>query len=333
MVGATIGGGVGRWQGLDGLIIDSLLSVRLVTADGSLIHVSADSHPDLYWAIRGAAANFGIITSATYKLSPQTNNGQMLSADFILPAASNGSYFDMLQSLENNMPAELAVIAIVEANTTTGEAQILTNWVYFGSEDKGRELIAPILDLNPIISNVSMLAYNTIIPNALFKLGITACEPVHVKGYGVNYRNLSSSTYKTVFQRLSDFYATYPDGRGSSIELEIFARQAVKAVPAHATAYPWRDTRGYVGISFGWNTTETEQAGDALGNLIRSDFVATSGYDDLAVYVSYAHGDESREQMYGSNVPRLVKLKQKWDPDNVFRFYHDLAEERAGVVT
>lgn len=121
MVGATIGGGVGRWQGLDGLIIDSLLSVRLVTADGRLIHVSADSHPDLFWAIRGAAANFGIITSATYKLSPQTNNGQLLNADFILPAASNGTYFDLLQSLEDNMPAELAVIAIVEANTTTGE--------------------------------------------------------------------------------------------------------------------------------------------------------------------------------------------------------------------
>lgn len=121
MVGATIGGGVGRWQGLDGLIIDSLLSVRLVTAAGRLIDVSKDSHPDLYWAIRGAAANFGIITSATYKMSPQTNNGQMLSADFILPAASNGSYFDMLQSLEDSMPAELATIAIIEANTTTGE--------------------------------------------------------------------------------------------------------------------------------------------------------------------------------------------------------------------
>ena len=94
--------------------------------------------------------------------------------------------------------------------------------------------------------NISMLAYNTIIPNALFKLGITVCEPVHVKGYGVNYRNLSSFTYQTVFQRLSDFYAAYPDGRGSSIELEIFAPQAVQEVATDATAYPWRDSRGYV---------------------------------------------------------------------------------------
>lgn len=85
------------------------------------------------------------------------------------------------------------------------------------------------------------------------------------------------------------------------------------------------------GISFGWNSTETEQAGDAMADVVRSDFVATSGYDDLAVYVSYAHGDESREQMYGSNVPRLVQLKSEWDPDDVFRFYHDLATDTPGA--
>ena len=84
-------------------------------------------------------------------------------------------------------------------------------------------------------------------------------------------------------------------------------------------------------ISFGWNTTETEQAGDTMAAVVRSDFVATSGYDDLAVYVSYAHGDESREQMYGSNLPRLVQLKNEWDPDNVFRFYHDLATDNSGA--
>ena len=98
----------------------------------------------------------------------------------------------------------------------------------------------------------------------------------------------------------------------------------------HRNMIPLTDA-GSRGISFGWNTTETEQAGDAMANVIRSDFVATSGYDDLAVYVSYAHGDESREQMYGSNVPRLVQLKKKWDPDDVFRFYHDLATDRAGA--
>lgn len=76
MVGASIGAGVGRYQGINGLIIHNLLSVRLVTAAGKLIDISATSHPDLWWAIRGAGANFDIITSATFKLTPLVNGGQ-----------------------------------------------------------------------------------------------------------------------------------------------------------------------------------------------------------------------------------------------------------------
>ena len=121
MVGATVGAGVGRYQGVNGLIIDSLLSVRLVTAEGKLIDVSEVSNPDLYWAIRGAGANFGIITSATYQLHPQINNGQVLNADFIFPASSNTSYFDILQPLQDNMPAELAADTFMEYNATVGD--------------------------------------------------------------------------------------------------------------------------------------------------------------------------------------------------------------------
>ena len=90
-----------------------------------------------------------------------------------------------------------------------------------------------------------MVAYNKLTNTAAFGLGVSICEPVHFKNYGANYRNLSSSTYQTVFQKLSDFYVNYPDGRDSSVDLEIFAPQAVEAVASDATAYPWRDSRGY----------------------------------------------------------------------------------------
>ena len=91
-----------------------------------------------------------------------------------------------------------------------------------------------------------MVACNKQTNTAAFGLSVKICEPVYIKGYGVNYRNLSSSTFQTVFQKLSDFYADYPDGRDSTVEIEIFARQAVEAVANNATAYPWRDSRGYL---------------------------------------------------------------------------------------
>lgn len=92
-----------------------------------------------------------------------------------------------------------------------------------------------------------MIAYNEIYPNALGGLGDSLCgdHKVSEVGYGINYANLSSSTFQTVFQKLSDFYIQYPDGIDSSIEMEIFAPQAVEKVAVNATAYPWRNSRGY----------------------------------------------------------------------------------------
>lgn len=121
MVGAAVGGGIGRYQGVNGLIIDSILSVNMVTATGDLIVVSNDSNPDLFWGIRGAAPNFGIITEATFQLHPLLNEGQFLSADFMLPASSNKTYFDMLQSFQDDMPPELSTISIIQYNTTSEE--------------------------------------------------------------------------------------------------------------------------------------------------------------------------------------------------------------------
>ncbi|KAH9208147.1 FAD binding domain-containing protein [Leptodontidium sp. 2 PMI_412] len=246
MIGATVGGGVGRWQGVDGLIIDRLMSVRLVTARGTLIDVSENSHPELFWAIRGAAPNFGIITSATYQLAPQLNKGQVLSADFVLPASSSVPYFDLLESLSNTMPAELSTISIMVYNDTVGAPQILVGWVYIGPEDEGRELIAPILDLNPTYTSISTVAYNELNKVALRGLGTAICSPTVANGYAANFRNLSSSTYQEVFQTLSDFYIDHPGGRSSSVEIEIFSPQAVEAVAVDATAYPWRESKGYV---------------------------------------------------------------------------------------
>jgi hypothetical protein len=70
-----------------------------------------------------------------------------------------------------------------------------------------------------------------------------------------------------------------------------------------------------------------EKAANALAESLRADFAATSGYPDLSVYVSYAHGDEKLEQIYGDSLPRLVALKKKWDPKNVFKYNNGLPTE------
>jgi fumiquinazoline A oxidase len=123
MVGATIGAGIGPLQGLHGLIADALLSVRMVTATGDLITVSNTSNPDLFWAIRGAGANFGIITSATYKIHDATNRGQVLNADFGFPGTANASLYNLLQSWDNAFPKEAGLAIVAGFNATSGQVR------------------------------------------------------------------------------------------------------------------------------------------------------------------------------------------------------------------
>lgn len=113
MTGVTIGAGVGRQSGMLGLLHDSLLSVQLITAAGESITVSSKSNPDLFWAVRGAGANFGVITSATYRLHKPVNNNQLTNVDFVFTAAQVGAYFDVLQSFNDALPPELASISII----------------------------------------------------------------------------------------------------------------------------------------------------------------------------------------------------------------------------
>lgn len=118
-MGVTLGGGVGRWSGVYGTISDALVSVRLVAADARILDVSEKTRPDLFWALRGAGANFGIVTSATYKLQKiESEPGQVVNADFIIPPSMVPEYFKALESYNGVMPAKLAAVSVVTYDQT-----------------------------------------------------------------------------------------------------------------------------------------------------------------------------------------------------------------------
>lgn len=118
-VGLTIGSGVGRFTGLFGLVSDALLSARVITADGRLVQVSEKENENLFWGMRGAGANLGVVTSATYKAHKLVNQGQIMNADLIFPANMSKQYFDVLASFSGKMPANLAVVTIINYDRAT----------------------------------------------------------------------------------------------------------------------------------------------------------------------------------------------------------------------
>ncbi|KAH7383958.1 hypothetical protein BKA66DRAFT_463175 [Pyrenochaeta sp. MPI-SDFR-AT-0127] len=327
LIGVTVGGGVGRYQGSYGLVIDALVSVRMVTAKGEIIHVSEDSHPDLFWAIRGAGSNFGIITSATYEAHPLTDDGDIFVGEFIVPSGRESEYFELLERM-SPIPAELASFMFINYNSTSNRTQAQVQWTYKGHEEAARKALAPILNFGLEITLLETRKWTQLISD-IFGIGMDAiCAPGFPRNlYSWNLKQYSATTYKTSFTKMVDFFANYPRGRNSYLGYEFFPNQAMAAVPLDQTAFPWRDSTGYINynVVFEEGDNVTEAASTALGLELRKDLVATSGYPELTVFVSYAHGDEKLEQIYSKEkLPRLASLKKIWDPQQVFNYNNGL---------
>jgi hypothetical protein len=127
-IGAGIGAGIGYLQGTLGLVIDALVSARLVIGSGDLVEVSKDSNPDLFWAIRGAGANFGIITSAVFKVTRQVDDGQIYYADVIYGPDQKVAYFELMEKLNRNFPSKLGFSSTIFWNGQTSQVCLLPLW-------------------------------------------------------------------------------------------------------------------------------------------------------------------------------------------------------------
>ncbi|KAF4953187.1 hypothetical protein FGADI_6162 [Fusarium gaditjirri] len=287
-IGVTLGGGVGRFQGVYGLLADALISVRLITANGEVLEVSRHSYPDLFWAIRGAGANFGVVTSATYSVHPLTNNGDMFVAEFLIPPRRWSEYFRTMESM-SPLPAELSSLLLNSFNTTTNQTQLYAHWAYKGPETEARKHLSPILNMNLTATQMKVLPWNRLVENTFGGAAITA--------------------------------------RSSTLLYEFFPNQAMAAIPLDETAFPRRDTTAYINLilTSTIHNSETDNALTRFGEEIRRDIAATSGYSEITTFVNYAHGDETLEQIYGKDkLARLAALKKIWDPNEVFSFNNGL---------
>ncbi|KAI1261130.1 hypothetical protein F5Y18DRAFT_431433 [Xylariaceae sp. FL1019] len=244
MVGVTLGAGVGRSSGVFGLVMDSLISVRVVFSTGEHIEVSETKHPSLFWAIRGAGANFGIVTSATYRLHNQSNNGQVVNVDFIFPAAMATAYFDALQSYNDNLPALHLPPSSHIMSLYRMWAQMFANWVYLGTEQKAREVLAPLFNLKPPITSLSVVPWSKILAVDGFQIDPLLCQRGIIRDlYSANVRVPSSSTYQDTFIKMQSFYRQYSSAVESVIQVEVYPNQKTKSIPSDTTAYPWRDAQ------------------------------------------------------------------------------------------
>ncbi|EAW08664.1 FAD-binding oxidoreductase [Aspergillus clavatus NRRL 1] len=314
-LGTMVGGGLGSLQGVRGILADSLVSAHVVTAAGELITVSKDSNPDLFWAIRGAGHNFGIVVSATFRTYEPTNGGLSWTGDFIFPNSQNASVFELVKSLDDGLPIGVFYGVMGTFNKTTKEPLLTVRLIVMGDEEYAAPHLAKVMDLNPLSSTWESKKWNTYGHNSA-----TMCEKSwNVTLYSIGMERTDVSTLSEAWTNWSTF----------SVEREMFdgfwmverhPEQVLLAVPEEERGvYPWRDTKLYMFfVNYMLDASHKSEVHATMAPM-RAKLQEVMGFENQHAYVNEAYGDEGPEVWFGAhNLPRLVALKQKWDPKNQF---------------
>jgi hypothetical protein len=122
VAGATLGGGIGFYSGIYGVISDSLLSADIVLPSGELVEASNHKNADLFWALKGAGSNFGVVTSLTFQVYDSPNTGMVMNADMIFPVSLNGTLWKFAKSFLGKQPKELSMGFSVTFDPTSQQA-------------------------------------------------------------------------------------------------------------------------------------------------------------------------------------------------------------------
>nr|QPI71215.1 FAD-linked oxidoreductase [Ovatospora brasiliensis] len=331
MVGATLGGGIGPLQGVRGLIIDALVSVRIVTGTGEIVTASKTQNSDLFWGIRGAGANFGIVTSATYRVSDQTNGGNVVIMDVSFAAEKNASVFNLLDSLvRNGQPGEFSIGFGAVWDPNAGAPVISLSSFYFGPESAAAAYNQPFLDLGPTVQRVQTVPWNKLISTMRFGGDTQACIKGRLQSvYGSNLYSFDPANFQRTFADMSDFFAANPNLRNSMFVAELFPPANTVTVPDGETAYPFRNTTAYSLFQFALPDPSYQPTVDAFAVPARRAYAAGGGNPNVEVYVNYAHGDEGVNAWYSPRkLGRLRGLKNRWDPHNLFSFTNGINPPR-----
>ncbi|KAI0877508.1 hypothetical protein GGS24DRAFT_487881 [Hypoxylon argillaceum] len=332
MVGATLGAGIGRLEGLYGLMVDSLLSVRLMLPNTTVVEVSQESNPDLFWGIKGAGFNFGYVLNATYRVYDAPAKGTNFNADFEFPLNSTRAFYQALHDRAGKLPAPLCLSTSLSLSATENVTTLQVNAVYAGPEEEGRAAVQFLQDIGTDIRrNYSQVAWNTVPENAFFLAGNTlldVCGGTYGRRVvrGVAFNHLDVDAHVKMSEQLNYLVTKYPQMSTSDNGMYFCATQAVQAQSKDASAYPWRQAIGHQtwGFVYADNTT-TDADIEHLPEKIRDTIAATAGTDGLNTYIGFSNGDEPPEAIWSrEHLQRLAKLKKEYDPLGLFSSYHPI---------
>ncbi|KAI1409256.1 hypothetical protein F5Y13DRAFT_182153 [Hypoxylon sp. FL1857] len=321
-LGAILGGGYGNLMGLFGFGVDNVLSLRVVTADGQLRNVTSSSDSALFWALRGAGPNLGIVTSAVLKSYPALESDMDMQAwtgSLVFNPDKLEEVVQAIQDLDLQPDMNIFMYFISGGLPTNEPAVIITPFLHKGNATSGRAAFAAFYAIGPESDTTAVISYDQ------WNSGSGGfCAPGARKpSYGVGFQRMVPATWRQIWNEYIEFQQR-PTAQNSVVLLEAYSLIKARSEDPNSAAFPHRGVN-FNAVAIPWyDDTSLDDEAQAFGSAARDLWRAT---DDLAynsTYVNFAHGDEDLGVVYGSSLTKLLEIKRQFDPNDQFNQWFNL---------
>jgi hypothetical protein len=310
--GLTLGGGEGWLMGKYGMSVDNLLAAELVTADGDVLTVGPDDHPDLFWAIRGGGGNFGIATALEYRAHhvPEVFGGVVAH-----PLTATAGVAEQYRNVTSSAPDELtAFLALLHAPDGSGTKLIGTPLCHCGEPLQADRDSAMLREARTVAVDTC-----TVQPYPDINVMLDAAFPAGTFNYWKSafLRELSGDAIDV----LVDAFASCPSTMTSIVLAHYHG--ATSRIPPTETAVAHRGP-GYSAVIL----SQWANPADTNSNITwtQATFQALRPHVTDQVYVNNLSNDDEAmvASAYGVNLTRLTDIKRRYDPDNIFHLNHNI---------
>jgi hypothetical protein len=307
--GLTLGGGFGRLTPRFGLSCDNLRAADVITASGEYVRAGMEENRELLWGLKGGGGNFGVVTSFEYQLHPVSP--MMYGGVLLYPLAKARELLRFIAEFSESKPDELFVDTML-ANLPQPGKVIGFSVCYSGPPDKGEETVKPLRRFGPLVDAVK--------PSSYIELQ-TAQDRGAQHGLGYYERSgfLTGIPPELIDAAVDSMESAQPPG--ARIMFTGDCAGAFNRVPRDATAFWNRDARSTLIVQGFWADPRDAAASEAHLGWARATFDRLSPHTK-GFYVNTIAVDDPSQRVratYGDNYPRLLTLKRKYDPTNLFR--------------
>jgi FAD/FMN-containing dehydrogenase len=320
VAGLTLGGGFGWLSRKYGMTVDNLLSANVVTADGRQVRASEKENADLFWGLRGGGGNFGVVTSFEYQLHPVGPN--VLSGLIVYPFDQAKKVLTEFARFTQTMPEELNVWMVTRQAPPLpflpaamhGKEIVALALCYAGDPAAGEKVIDPLRKFGtPVGEAIGVQPYTA---------WQQAFDPLLAPGArnywkSHNFSELSDAAIDTIVK-----YAGSLPGPQCEIFIGTIGGKTTAASP-DAMAYSSRDAKYVMNVHGRWDSAAEDEKGIAWA---REFFAKSQPYASAGAYINFLTQDETDRIAfaYGGTYKRLVEVKKKYDPTNLFRMNQNI---------